>query len=108
MTLLDQEITQEAGAGLTYDWRAEPTGLYLHVPFCESKCIYCDFNSYAHMESKYAHFVDAICADIKRGVAGFLEGEDDCAGAEVATVFFGGGTPSVLQPDQIGRILDAA
>jgi oxygen-independent coproporphyrinogen-3 oxidase len=90
-----------------YDWRREPVGLYLHVPFCESKCIYCDFNSYAHMESKFAPFVTAICADIARGAGTFLDGEQDCAGADIATVFFGGGTPSVLQPEQIRRILDA-
>ncbi|MEP6774243.1 MAG: radical SAM family heme chaperone HemW [Chloroflexota bacterium] len=99
--------TGTAASGTTYDWRAEPTGLYLHVPFCESKCIYCDFNSYAHMESKFAPFVTAICADIERGSSNFLPGEQDCAGAEIATIFFGGGTPSVLQPEQISRILDA-
>jgi oxygen-independent coproporphyrinogen-3 oxidase len=91
-----------------YDWRKEPIGLYLHVPFCESKCIYCDFNSYAHMGDKFEPFVRAICANIARGVAGFLPGEQDCEGAAVATVFFGGGTPSVLQPEQIARILEAA
>src|SRR5437867_773402 len=91
-----------AGSGATgYDWRKEPIGLYLHVPFCESKCIYCDFNSYAHMEDKFEPFVGAICADIERGVSRFLHEEDDCEGAPVATVFFGGGTPSVLQPGQI-------
>lgn len=91
-----------------YDWRAEPVGLYLHVPFCESKCIYCDFNSYAHMEDKYGPFVDAICADIRRGVSWDLRGAVDCEGAEVSTVFFGGGTPSVLSPTQIDAILRAA
>src|SRR3954468_14182454 len=91
-----------------YNWREEPVGLYLHVPFCESKCIYCDFNSYAHMEDKFEPFVGAICADIQRGVSRFLPGEDDCEGAPIATVFFGGGTPSVLQPGQIARILEAA
>src|SRR6478672_977493 len=91
-----------------YDWREEPIGLYLHVPFCESKCIYCDFNSYAHMEDKFEPFVGAICADIERGVSRFLPGEVDCEGASIATVFFGGGTPSVLQPGQIARILQAA
>ena len=91
----------------TYDWRAEPVGLYLHVPFCESKCIYCDFNSYAHMENKFAPFVSAICKDIQRGAGNFLPGAEDCAGARIDTIFFGGGTPSVLQPEQISRILDA-
>ena len=37
--------------------------LYLHIPFCEAKCIYCDFNSYAHQEHLYAPFVAALCAD---------------------------------------------
>src|SRR4051794_9276224 len=92
----------------SYDWHSEPIGLYLHVPFCESKCIYCDFNSYAHMEDKFEPFVGAVCADIQRGVSRFLPGEDDCEGAPIATVFFGGGTPSVLQPGQIARILGEA
>lgn len=92
----------------SYDWRKEPVGLYLHVPFCESKCIYCDFNSYAGMEFRYEPFVKAICADITRGVSQFLQDEPDCGGAEVSTVFFGGGTPSVLTPEQIERILNAA
>jgi oxygen-independent coproporphyrinogen III oxidase len=99
--------TTEQGAG-GYDWRREPIGLYLHIPFCESKCIYCDFNSYAGMESRHEPFVRALCVDLERGVARFLDGETDCAGTEIATVFFGGGTPSVLAPAQIGRIMEAA
>lgn len=91
-----------------YDWRKEPVGLYLHIPFCESKCIYCDFNSYAGMEGRHKPFVTAMCADIQRGASQFLNGEIDCADAEIATVFFGGGTPSVLTPEQIGRIMSAA
>jgi oxygen-independent coproporphyrinogen III oxidase len=99
-----------------YNWRTEPVGLYLHIPFCESKCIYCDFNSYAHLEDKYEPFVEAMCVDIERGAARWLEGqrsviaegETDCDGAVIATVFLGGGTPSVLQPAQIRRVLDAA
>lgn len=91
-----------------YNWREEPVGLYLHIPFCESKCIYCDFNSYAHMEDKYGPFVDALCTDIRRGVSWDLDGEDDCTGAAIDTIFFGGGTPSVLSPGQIGAILQAA
>src|SRR5207253_4703713 len=92
----------------SYDWTTEPIGLYLHVPFCESKCIYCDFNSYAHLEDKYAAFVEAICTDIERGASWDLPGTPDCQGARISTVFFGGGTPSVLEPGQIAQILDAA
>ncbi|MEO6458162.1 MAG: radical SAM family heme chaperone HemW [Chloroflexia bacterium] len=95
-------------AARPYLWLDEPIGLYLHIPFCESKCIYCDFNSFARMEDQYASFVDALCTDITRGVSWDLPGTPDCAGAPVSTIFFGGGTPSVLDPDQIARILDAA
>ncbi|MDQ3705303.1 MAG: radical SAM family heme chaperone HemW [Chloroflexota bacterium] len=91
-----------------YDWRKEPVGLYLHVPFCESKCIYCDFNSYAGMEHKFEPFVRALVRDIERGASWDLPGTPSCEGAEITTIFFGGGTPSVLTPGQIGRILEAA
>jgi oxygen-independent coproporphyrinogen-3 oxidase len=91
-----------------YDWRQEPVGLYLHVPFCESKCIYCDFNSYAHMQDKYEPFVEALCKDIALGASRYLPGTPGCEGADIATIFMGGGTPSVLRPDQIERILRAA
>src|SRR5437667_5105864 len=94
-----------SGNATEYDWRREPIGLYIHVPFCESKCIYCDFNSYAHLEDKYVPFVDAICADIARGVSWDIADTPGCEGTTISTVFFGGGTPSVLQPAQIASIL---
>jgi oxygen-independent coproporphyrinogen III oxidase len=105
ITLYEVEGTDE---GPAYNWLSEPIGLYLHVPFCESKCIYCDFNSYAHMEDKFGPFVEAICADIQRGVSWDLEGTPDCEGATAASIFFGGGTPSVLMPAQIAQILRAS
>ncbi|HVG00325.1 MAG TPA: radical SAM protein, partial [Chloroflexia bacterium] len=91
-----------------HNWRDEPVGLYLHIPFCESKCIYCDFNSYAGMEHKFEPFVRALVRDLDRGVSWDLPGTPTCEGAEISTIFFGGGTPSVLTPGQIGRILAAA
>lgn len=106
LKIVTKEDTVQVSQG--YNWRKEPVGLYLHVPFCESKCIYCDFNSYARMEDKYGPFVDALCTDIRRGVSWDLDGTSDCEGAEVSTIFFGGGTPSVLSPAQIGAILEAA
>lgn len=91
----------------TYDWRDDPVGLYIHVPFCESKCIYCDFNSYAGMEARFEPFVRALVADLRRGVSWDLPGAPLCEGADVSTIFLGGGTPSVLTPEQISRIMDA-
>ena len=60
------------------------------------------------MEDKHNPFVEAICADILRGASRDLPGTPDCEGALLSTVFLGGGTPSVLRPDQIARILNAA
>ncbi len=74
-------------------------GIYLHWPFCQSKCPYCDFNS---------HVVDRI--DLSRWQAAFLSEIDrvaeDTAGQQVSTVFFGGGTPSLMPPELVGAILD--
>jgi len=72
--------------------------LYLHIPFCEIKCAYCDFYSLVgSQESQRERYVGALCAEIQaRGT-----------GEPADTIFFGGGTPSVLSPQQICRILQA-
>ena len=66
-----------------------PIALYLHVPFCETKCPYCDFNTYAGIEPLMHGYVEALRREI--GLWGKLTGR-----APVGTVFFGGGTPSYL------------
>ncbi len=72
-------------------------GIYIHIPFCLSKCDYCDFVSFAGVENK-ADYIAALCLDIKQKAAKYKIGEVD-------TVYFGGGTPSILQAAQIGEIL---
>ncbi|MEH1128095.1 radical SAM family heme chaperone HemW [Micromonospora sp. CPCC 206061] len=79
-------------------------GVYVHVPFCASRCGYCDFNTYTAAElgggasrDQYADTVLAELALARRIVKP----------ARVDTVFFGGGTPTLLDPDDLGRILDA-
>ncbi len=68
---------------------------YLHIPFCTSICSYCDFTSFAGQESKITAYVEALCIEISNSsLAGPLR-----------TVYFGGGTPSLLPPDQLGKIL---
>lgn len=71
--------------------------LYFHIPFCERKCLYCDFYSVESVSSM-GLFVDALCGEI--AMASDLRNE-----AEVGTIFFGGGTPSLLTPGQLERIL---
>jgi putative oxygen-independent coproporphyrinogen III oxidase len=78
-------------------------GVYVHVPFCASRCGYCDFNTYAPGEgANRAGYVDAVLAEIALA-ARVLENPP----ARVNTVFVGGGTPTLLAPADLGRILDA-
>lgn len=66
-----------------------PTSIYLHIPFCTTKCTYCAFNTYTHLEHLIDGFVDALAAETR--IAG-RAGQRPRAG----TIFFGGGTPSLL------------
>lgn len=75
-----------------------PLGIYLHIPFCRQKCLYCDFLSAPAAETTVEQYVDALCAQIGREAA---EYRDFC----VRTIFFGGGTPSLLSAEQIRRIM---
>ena len=79
--------------------RGGPLSLYLHIPFCTLKCAYCDFNSYAKLEELVPPFVDALCAEMR------LWG-DVAQGRPVPTVFFGGGTPSLLPIADLERIIE--
>ncbi|KAA3647996.1 MAG: coproporphyrinogen III oxidase family protein [Chloroflexi bacterium] len=78
-----------------------PYSLYLHIPFCRHKCGYCDFNTYAGKEDLQPDYVRALCAEITQ----FAE----AAGERLPlhTVFFGGGTPSLLTSQQLEAILSA-
>jgi oxygen-independent coproporphyrinogen-3 oxidase len=78
-------------------------GVYLHVPFCERVCPYCDFAVVAAprlARADEARYVAALLAELAGRAPGF-------AGLALDTVYFGGGTPALLAPDSIGRVLDA-
>src|SRR5215831_11903134 len=76
-------------------------GVYVHWPFCLSKCPYCDFNSHVrHAAIDEARFVRAFEAEIAATAARI-------PGREALSIFFGGGTPSLMQPATVGAILDA-
>ena len=78
-----------------------PLGLYLHIPFCKAKCIYCDFYSLPHSEEK----MDAYTAALQRDL---IRWADQAKGHTVDTIYFGGGTPSYLGADRLCRILETA
>jgi oxygen-independent coproporphyrinogen-3 oxidase len=73
-------------------------GIYVHIPFCEKKCIYCDFYSIERTEH-IASFVDTLCNEIT------LRASHSELLPSATSVFFGGGTPSLLSPEQLGRII---
>ena len=73
--------------------------LYVHIPFCVQKCLYCDFLSWHDSRENQARYVQALCREIRA-----------CRGrypARVSSLFFGGGTPSVLEPGQMAEIMEA-
>lgn len=75
-----------------------PAGLYLHIPFCESICHYCNFTRGVLDGPVKAAYVTALTDEIARAPE---------RGAAIDTIFLGGGTPSVLTPEELARILDA-
>ncbi len=81
------------------DWRNGGFGLYLHWPFCASKCPYCDFNSHVAAEIDQARWQRAYLSEITR-VGALTQGR------VLNSVFFGGGTPSLMQPELVSAILE--
>lgn len=73
-------------------------GLYLHIPFCAAICHYCNFNRGLHDESLRRRYVEALISDIRRSADPSVEAD---------TVYFGGGTPSLLEPSEAARIIQA-
>ncbi|MCK5345101.1 MAG: radical SAM protein, partial [Candidatus Heimdallarchaeota archaeon] len=73
--------------------------IYIHVPFCDHKCIYCDFYSIINFENK-ERYLEAI----KREISYYKSYNEDRV---VKSIFFGGGTPSILFPENIHLILDS-
>jgi putative oxygen-independent coproporphyrinogen III oxidase len=81
--------------------RLPPLALYVHMPWCVRKCPYCDFNSHQlKSEAPDARYIDALIADFDTELP-FI------AARPIETLFFGGGTPSLFHPSEIGRLLRA-
>ncbi|WP_195821028.1 radical SAM family heme chaperone HemW [Roseobacter sp. MH60115] len=81
------------------DWEAGGFGLYLHWPYCEAKCPYCDFNSHVSRQIDHAAWCDAYLKELDRAAS-------ETHGRVLRSVFFGGGTPSLMQPETVGRIIE--
>lgn len=83
------------------DWRAAGFGLYIHWPFCQSKCPYCDFNSHVAARIDQRRWAAAYGAEIARLAA-------ETGPRTLSTIFFGGGTPSLMAPETVAATLEAA
>lgn len=81
------------------DWQNAGFGVYIHWPFCMHKCPYCDFNSHVSREVDQTRWREALLSDIRRSA-------QELPNRQVDTVFFGGGTPSLMPPETVAAIID--
>jgi oxygen-independent coproporphyrinogen-3 oxidase len=86
-------------------------GIYVQVPFCQTRCTYCNFHTGVVSAARFAPYVDAVCAEIA-GHRGLYQAAGIClpaglSDAVVDTIYIGGGTPSLLDAGHLGRIVDA-
>ncbi|MGH9742728.1 MAG: radical SAM family heme chaperone HemW [Candidatus Acidiferrum sp.] len=86
-------------------------GIYVQVPFCQTKCTYCNFHTGVVSAGRFAPYAEAVCREVRqhpefyRATGVHLPGEFDKV--LVDTVYFGGGTPSLLEPELLQRMMDA-
>lgn len=81
------------------DWQNAGFGVYVHWPFCMHKCPYCDFNSHVSREVDQNSWREALLSDIRKSAA-------ELPGRTVNTVFFGGGTPSLMPPETVAAVIE--
>ncbi len=86
---------------MMHEWQEGGFGLYLHWPFCAAKCPYCDFNSHVAAEIDHDRWREAYLREIARVAA-------QTPGRVLHSVFFGGGTPSLMNPDVVADLIEAA
>ena len=75
------------------------TSLYMHIPFCTSRCGYCDFNTYAGVNSLIPRYVNALCKEV------IILSKIDNKPKTVHTIYFGGGTPSLISIEDLQKVL---
>ena len=71
-------------------------GLYVHIPFCKQKCLYCDFASFANVDNLMDEYIDALIKEIKEKTQDII----------IKSLFIGGGTPSHLNNNSLKKLMD--
>lgn len=80
-----------------------PAGIYIHIPFCERKCTYCNFNTTDYFESLAEHYIDAVALEILYWAKLFEVQTGD--GLKIDSIYLGGGTPSILEAEQLAALV---
>ncbi|WP_328795489.1 radical SAM family heme chaperone HemW [Jannaschia marina] len=86
---------------MTENWQEAGFGLYVHWPFCAAKCPYCDFNSHVSDRVDHARWATALQRDLRYWA-------ERTPGRRLSTIFFGGGTPSMMAPETLAAVIEAA
>lgn len=97
---------------MSYNSAVSQAGLYIHIPFCERKCTYCNFNTTDYFESLARRYIDAVKAEIFWWGNAHAEHERPRAGnaagrLEIDTIYFGGGTPSIVEAQLLAGLVEA-
>lgn len=77
-------------------------GIYIHIPFCERKCVYCNFNTTDFFDGLAERYIDAVSLEIKHWGERLSE-----LPSHVDTIYFGGGTPSIVEAEQLARLIES-
>src|SRR5512132_3642672 len=80
--------------------KGEPFSLYIHIPYCVSKCPYCDFNSHVVAQIPETSYTDALLRELE-----YFGKDNGWRDRRLQSIFFGGGTPSTFKPVSIGKLL---
>ncbi|MFV0382504.1 radical SAM family heme chaperone HemW [Paracoccus sp. (in: a-proteobacteria)] len=96
-----EQAEHRTGHDLTQDWREGGFGLYVHWPFCAAKCPYCDFNSHVAEQIDQPRWAAALSSEIARLAA-------ELPSRHLDSIFFGGGTPSLMLPETVDAVIRAA
>lgn len=100
--LMRVEMLYEVEEGdVMENWQRGGFGVYIHWPFCEAKCPYCDFNSHVVNSVDQVRWRDAMLRDLSHWA-------ERTPGRRLTSIFFGGGTPSLMPPETVGALIEAA
>src|SRR5271169_854634 len=82
-------------------------GIYIQVPFCQTKCTYCNFHTGVFSKSLYEPYVDAVCREIRDWKRLYAQAGTGGGESVVDTIYIGGGTPSLFKTEELLKLLDS-